>query len=165
MQQPIYLDYNATTPVDQRVLKRMLPFFTEQFGNASSKAHPFGWAAEEAVEQAREQVAEGLGATPEEITFTSGATEAVNLALKGAAAAYARKGRHIVTVQTEHKAVLDTCKTLERDGFDVTSLPVQPSGLVDFDELDAALTDETILVSVMWANNETGVIQPIADIA
>ena len=165
MKLPIYLDYNATTPVDPRVVERMLPFFTEQFGNASSKGHPFGWAAEEAVEQARQQIASGIGATPEEITFTSGATEAANLALKGAAAAYARKGRHIVTVQTEHKAVLDTCQTLERDGFNVTYLPVHPSGLLNLEALEAALTDETILVSVMWANNETGVIQPIADIA
>lgn len=165
MNLPIYLDYNATTPVDQRVMERMLPFFTKQFGNASSKAHPFGWAAEEAVEQARQHIAGVIGATPEEIIFTSGATEAANLALKGTAAAYARKGRHIVTVQTEHKAVLDTCKTLARDGFEVTCLPVHPGGLLDLGALEAALTDETILVSVMWANNETGVIQPIEAIA
>ena len=165
MKLPIYLDYNATTPVDERVLAQMVPFFTEHYGNASSKGHPFGWAAEEAVEQAREAVAACLGADANEIVFTSGATEAVNAAIKGVAGAYARKGRHLVTVQTEHKAVLDTCRALERQGFAVTYLPVHPNGLLDLDALDAALTDETILVAVMWANNETGVLQPIPEIA
>lgn len=165
MKLPIYLDYNATTPVDERVLAQMVPFFTEHYGNASSKGHPFGWAAEEAVEQAREAVAGCLGAEANEIVFTSGATEAINAAVKGVAGAYARKGRHLVTVQTEHKAVLDTCRALERQGFTVTYLPVHPSGLLDLDALDAVLTDETILVAVMWANNETGVLQPIPEIA
>ncbi len=165
MKLPIYLDHNATTPVDERVLARMVPFFTEQYGNASSKGHPFGWAAEEAVEQAREAVAGCLGAEVQEIVFTSGATEAINAALKGVAGAYARKGRHLVTVQTEHKAVLDTCRALERQGFAVTYLPVESNGLLDLNELDAALTDETILVAVMGANNETGVLQPIPEIA
>lgn len=165
MRLPVYLDYNATTPVDPRVLERMLPYFTEQFGNASSKGHAYGWAAEEAVTQAREQVAALLGADPSEIVFTSGATEAVNAALKGVAEAYAAKGRHLVTVQTEHSAVLDTCRALERQGFTVTYLPVDSDGLVDLAALEAALTPETILVSVMWANNETGVLQPIPEIA
>ena len=165
MKLPIYLDYNATTPVDERVLGQMMPFFTEHYGNASSKGHPFGWAAEEAVEQAREAVAECLGADADEIVFTSGATEAINAAMKGVAGAYARKGRHLVTVQTEHKAVLDTCRALERQGFTVTYLPVHPNGLLDLDALDAALTAETSLVAVMWANNETGVLQPIPEIA
>ena len=165
MKLPIYLDYNATTPVDERVLAQIVPFFTEHYGNASSKGHPFGWAAEEAVEQGRETVAGCMGAEASEIVFTSGATEAINAAMKGVAGAYARKGRHLVTLQTEHKAVLDTCRALERQGFTVTYLPVHPNGLLDFDALDAALTDETILVSVMWANNETGVLQPIPEIA
>ena len=165
MKLPIYLDHNATTPVDERVLARMLPFFTEHYGNASSKGHPHGWAAEEAVEQAREAVAACLGAEVKEIVFTSGATEAINAALKGVAGAYARKGRHLVTVQTEHKAVLDTCRALERQGFAVTYLPVESNGLLDLDELDDALTNETILVAAMWANNETGVLQPIPEIA
>ncbi len=165
MKLPIYLDHNATTPVDERVLARMLPFFTEHYGNASSKGHPHGWAAEEAVEQARETVAACLGAEAREIIFTSGATEAVNAAIKGVAGAYARKGRHFVTVQTEHKAVLDTCRALERQGFAVTYLPVLSNGLLDLDELDDALTDETVLVAVMGANNETGVLQPIPEIA
>ncbi len=165
MKLPIYLDHNATTPLDERVLARMLPFFTEHYGNASSKSHPFGWAAGEAVDQAREAVADWLGAEAGEIVFTSGATEAVNAAMKGVAGAYAQKGRHLVTVQTEHKAVLDTARALERQGFRITYLPVQPNGLLNLDTLDAALTDETILVSVMWANNETGVLQPIPEIA
>lgn len=165
MKLPIYLDYNATTPVDERVLARMLPFFTEQYGNASSKGHPYGWAAEEAVEQAREAVATCLGAEASEIVFTSGATEAVNAAIKGVAGAYARKGRRLVTVQTEHKAVLDTCRALERQGFAATYLPVDANGLLALDVLDDALTDETILVAVMTANNETGVLQPIPEIA
>lgn len=165
MKLPIYLDYNATTPVDERVLARMLPFFTDQYGNASSKGHPYGWAAEEAVEQAREAVATCLGAEASEIVFTSGATEAVNAAIKGVAGAYARKGRRLVTVQTEHKAVLDTCRALERQGFAATYLPVDANGLLALDVLDDALTDETILVAVMTANNETGVLQPIPEIA
>ena len=165
MKLPIYLDYNASTPVDERVLARMMPFFTEQYGNASSKGHPFGWAAEEAVEQAREAVAACLGAEAREIVFTSGATEAINATLKGVAGAYGRKGRHLVTVQTEHKAMLDTCRSLERQGCSVTYLPVQPNGLLDLDTLDDALTDETILVAVMAGNNETGVLQPIPEIA
>lgn len=165
MNLPIYLDYNATTPVDARVLEAMLPYFTERYGNASSKGHAYGWAAEEAVEQAREQVAALMGAEVREVVFTSGATESINLALKGVAEAYARKGRHLVTVQTEHKATLDACRTLERQGSRVTYLPVDENGLVRPDDVEAALTDETVLVSVMWANNETGVIQPVEEIA
>ena len=165
MQKPIYFDYNATTPVDERVLERMLPYFTEHYGNPSSSGHPFGWTAAEAVQQAREQVATALGADPAEVLFTAGATESINTALKGVTEAYAERGRHVVTVQTEHKAVLDACHTLERQGFRVTFLPVDADGRVDLDALEAALTDETILVSVMWANNETGVIQPIEAIA
>lgn len=165
MKRPIYLDHNATTPVDERVLERMLPFFTEHYGNASSKGHPFGWAAEEAVEHARVAVAACLGAEANEIVFTSGATEAINAALKGVAGVYGDMGRHLITAETEHKAVLDTCHALERQGFTVTYLPVDVHGLLDLDALDAALTDETILVAVMWANNETGVLQPIPEIA
>ncbi len=161
MKLPVYLDYNATTPVDPVVLERMLPFFREHFGNPSSTGHAYGWAAEEAVTQAREQVAGLLGATPEEIVFTSGATEAINMAVKGVAEAYARKGRHVVTVQTEHAAVLGACRALERRGFRVTYLPVAPDGRVAPDDVAAALTEETILVAVMWANNETGVLQPV----
>ena len=165
MHLPIYLDCNATTPVDARVLEAMLPYFTERYGNASSKGHAYGWAAEEAVEQAREQVAALIGAEAREVVFTSGATESINLALKGVAEAYVRKGRHVVTVETEHKATLDACRTLERQGNRVTYLPVDENGLVRPADVEAALTDETILVSVMWANNETGVIQPIEEIA
>lgn len=165
MDLPIYLDYNATTPLDGRVLERMAPFFTQYFGNASSKGHAYGWAAQEAVEQAREEVASLLGAEPAEIFFTSGATESVNLALKGAAATYERKGRHIVTVETEHSAVIESCRALERDGLEVTVLPVGRDGRIDLDRLADALRQDTILVSVMWANNETGVLQPIDEIA
>lgn len=165
MKRPVYLDYNATTPVDPRVLEQMLPFFTEHYGNASSKGHAFGWAAAEAVKQAREEVAHVIGADPEEIYFTGGATESLNMAIKGVATTYSRKGRHIVTVQTEHKGVLNACKALEREGYTVTYLSVGPDGLIDLDDLGNALTDETILVAVMWANNETGVIQPIPEIA
>ena len=165
MKRPVYLDYNATTPVDTRVLDRMLPFFTEHYGNASSKGHAFGWAAAEAVKQAREAVADVIGADPEEIYFTGGATESLNTAIKGVATTYSRKGRHIITVQTEHKGVLNACKALERDGFSITYLPVDAAGLIDLNELEQTLTDETILVSVMWANNETGVIQRIPEIA
>ena len=165
MELPVYLDYNATTPVDERVVEAMLPYFSERFGNASSTTHSFGWAAEEAVEQAREQVASFLGAADAgEVFFTSGATEAINTAIKGIAEAYGRKGRHIVTAQTEHKAVLDTCKALEHQDFNVTYLPVGESGRIDPDDVEAALTDETILAAIMWANNETGVLQPIPEI-
>jgi cysteine desulfurase len=161
---PIYLDYHATTPVDPRVVQEMLPYFTEKFGNAASRNHPFGWEAEEAVELARKRVADLIGASPKEIVFTSGATESDNLAIKGAAEMYREKGRHIITCVTEHKAVIDTCKRLEKDGYRVTYLPVQKDGLVSIDDVRAAITSETILISIMAANNEIGVIQPIADI-
>ena len=161
---PIYLDYHATTPVDPRVVSAMLPYFTEHFGNAASRNHPFGWAAEEAVEKARKQVADLIGATAKEIVFTSGATESDNLAIKGVAAMYREKGHHIITCVTEHKAVIDTCKHLEKDGYRVTYLPVQKDGLISLEELRAAITDKTILISIMTANNEIGVVQPIAEI-
>lgn len=161
---PVYLDYNATTPCDERVVEAMLPFFTKHFGNAASKSHPFGWEAEEAVEVAREQVAKLIGAEPKEIIFTSGATEADNLALKGIAEAYSSKGNHIITVSTEHKAVLDTCKHLEKQGAVVTCLNVKEDGLIDLGDLEAAIKPETILIAVMYANNETGVIQPVREI-
>lgn len=165
MKQPVYLDHNATTPVDERVLEQMIPYFSEQYGNASSQTHAYGWTAEEAVQQGREQVTGVLGAgSPNEIIFTSGATEAINTAIKGTAEAYGRVGRHIVTVKTEHKAVLDTCQALEHQDFDVTYLPVDEAGRVNPEEVADAITDETILVSVMWANNETGVLQPIPEI-
>ncbi|MEZ4702687.1 MAG: cysteine desulfurase family protein [Rhodothermales bacterium] len=164
MKLPIYLDFNATTPVDPRVLERMMPYFTMHYGNASSKGHAFGWAAAEGVTQAREQVAGALGAEPAEIVFTGGATESLNLAIKGVASAYRSKGRHLVTVATEHSAVLKSCTALEREGWAVTRLPVEKSGLVSPEAVEAALTDETVLVAVMWANNETGVIQPIREI-
>jgi cysteine desulfurase len=162
---PIYLDNHATTPVDPRVLEAMLPYFTERFGNAASRYHSFGWTAEKAVEEARKKIAALMGAEPKEIVFTSGATESNNLAIKGAAEAYASRGDHIVTVATEHRAVLDTAKHLEKSGWHVTYLPVNGDGLVDPDQLRAAITDRTILVSVMYANNEIGVIQPISAIA
>jgi cysteine desulfurase len=161
---PIYMDNHATTPVDPRVLEAMLPYFTDRFGNAASRNHSFGWQAEEAVEIARKQVADLIGATAKEIVITSGATESDNLAIKGAARMYREKGNHLVTVVTEHKAVIDTCKHLEKDGFQVTYLPVKRDGLVDLDQLRAAVTDRTILISVMAANNEVGVLQPIAEI-
>ena len=164
MATPIYLDYNATTPVDPRVLDAMLPFFGEHFGNASSE-HAFGWAADEAVKQARERTAKLIGATPRTMFFTSGATESISLAIRGAGDVYGGRRHRIVTVQTEHRAVLATCEAMEREGFETTYLPVDATGLVDLDALEAALNDETFLVSVMWANNETGVIQPIAEIA
>ena len=161
---PIYMDNHATTPVDPRVVEEMLPFFNEKFGNAASRNHSFGWAAEEAVEQARERIAKILGATAKEIIFTSGATESDNLAIKGVAEMYKEKGNHIVTAVTEHKAVLDTCKRLEKYGYWVTYLPVQTDGLIDLDDLRHAIGDKTILVTIMAANNEIGVLQPIAEI-
>src|SRR5438309_504532 len=161
---PIYMDYHATTPVDPRVLDAMLPFFTNHFGNAASRNHPFGWEAEEAVEKARKQVADLIGANAKEIVFTSGATESDNLAIKGAAEMYREKGNHIITCVTEHKAVIDTCKRLEKEGFRVTYLAVQKDGRLNLDELRAAITDKTILISIMTANNEIGVLQPIAEI-
>lgn len=161
---PIYLDCHATTPVDPRVVEAMLPFFTEHFGNPASLTHAYGWEAEAAVTTARETIAAALHASPEEIVFTSGATEANNLAIKGIAEACFSRGRHIVTVQTEHSAVLDPCRYLESLGFEVTYLPVQPDGLVDLNTLDKAFRDDTVLVSVMAANNEIGVLQPLAEI-
>lgn len=161
---PIYLDCHSTTPVDERVLQEMLPYFTEHFGNAASNNHQYGWESEAAVKQARETIAKAIKASPEEIIFTSGATEANNLAIKGVAEAYFQKGRHIITVQTEHNAVLDPCKYLETLGFKVTYLPVKPDGLIDLKELEAAFQPDTILVSVMAANNEIGVLQPLAEI-
>lgn len=158
---PIYLDCHATTPVDPRVLKAMMPYFTEHFGNPASVTHAYGWEAEAAVQQARESLAAAIGAVPEEIVFTSGATEANNLAIKGVAEAYLSKGRHLITVETEHSAVLDPCRYLQTLGFEVTFLPVQPDGLIDLDQLEKAIRPDTILVSVMAANNEIGVIQPI----
>lgn len=161
---PIYLDNNATTRMDPRVLEAMLPYFTEHFGNAASRNHPFGWQAEEAVDYAREQVASLIGANPKEIIFTSGATESDNLAIKGVYEMYARKGNHIITVNTEHKAVLDACKHIEKLGGSVTYLEPNGEGLIDLTELEAAITDKTVLISVMYANNEIGVIQPIKEI-
>lgn len=164
MKLPIYMDYQATTPMDPRVLEEMLPWFVEKFGNPASRSHAFGWEADVAVEQAREQVAQLLGADPREIVFTSGATESDNLAIQGVARFYQDKGRHIITLVTEHKAVLDTCRHLEAEGFHVTYLPVQKNGLVDLELLAATITDQTLLVSIMAANNEIGVIQPLAAI-
>ena len=162
---PIYMDYHATTPVDPRVVEEMLPYFTNVFGNAASRSHVFGWRAEEAVEHARERVASLIGAdSSKEIVFTSGATESDNLAIKGVAEYYREKGNHIITTQIEHKAVLDTCKRLEKQGFEVTYLPVDRFGMVSPDDVKNAITDKTILVSVMLANNEVGTIQPIAEI-
>ncbi len=162
-QRPIYLDCHATTPVDERVLEAMLPYFTEYFGNPSS-LHQYGWEAEMAIKQGRELIAGSINATPEEIVFTSGATEANNLAIKGVAEAYFSQGKHIITVVTEHRAVLDPCKYLETLGFEVTYLPVKPDGLIDLEVLEAAIRPDTILVSVMAANNEIGVLQPIKEI-
>lgn len=161
---PVYLDNQATTPVDPRVLEAMLPYFTEKFGNPASRSHSFGWAAGEAVETARAQVAKLIGADPKEILFTSGGTEGDNLAIKGAAYAGKAKGNHIVTAVTEHKAVLDSCKHLEKEGIRVTYLPVRKDGLIDLDQFRQAITDQTILVTIMHANNEIGVLQPIAEI-
>lgn len=165
MELPIYLDNNATTPLDPRVLEAMLPYFTSKFGNAASRNHAFGWVAEEGVDYAREQVAKLIGCTEKEIIFTSGATEADNLAIKGVYEMYAEKGNHIITATTEHKAVLDTCKHLEKQGAKVTYLNVKEDGLIDLAELEAAMTPETILVTIMYGNNEIGVIQPIKEIA
>ncbi len=161
---PIYMDNHATTPCDPRVFEAMRPFFIERFGNAASRNHQFGWQAEEAVENARKQVAELIGVSPKEVVFTSGATESDNLTIKGVAENYRERGNHIVTVITEHKAVLDSCKRLEKYGFKVAYLPVDSEGLISPDDVKAAITDKTILVSVMMANNEIGVIQPIAEI-
>ncbi len=164
MQRPIYLDCHATTPVDERVLEAMLPYFRESFGNPASVGHLYGWEAEEAVRSAREAIALAINATPAEIIFTSGATEANNLALKGVAETYHQKGRHIITVQTEHNAVLDPCAYLHSLGFEITYLPVKSDGLIDLQELEQSIRADTILVSVMAANNEIGVLQPIAEI-
>jgi len=164
MKLPIYMDYHATTPMDPRVFETMKPYFMETFGNSASRNHSFGWQAEEAVEKSRKQIADLIGATPKEIVFTSGATESNNLALKGVAEMYAEKGNHIITAATEHKAVLDTCKRLEKHGIRVTYLPVQSNGLVDLEMLKDAITDKTILVSIMYANNEIGVLQNMAEI-
>jgi cysteine desulfurase len=161
---PIYLDNNATTPVDPRVLDAMLPYFREEFGNAASRSHAYGWRAEEAVEDAREKIAALIGASGKELVFTSGATESNNLAIKGVAEFYKDKGDHIITTRTEHKCVLDTCKRLERQGFRVTYLDVDKAGRVSADQVREAMTDKTILVSVMFANNEIGTVQPVAEI-
>ena len=161
---PIYLDNSATTPVDPRVADKMIPYLVEKFGNPASRSHAFGWEAEAAVEEAREEVARLVNADPKEIVWTSGATESDNLAIKGAANFYSGKGKHLITVKTEHKAVLDTCRELERTGFEVTYLDVQDNGLIDLDAFKAAIRPDTILVSVMFVNNEIGVIQPIAEI-
>ena len=163
-QRPIYLDAHATTPMDQRVLDVMLPYFTESFGNPSTNTHLYGWEASAAVKNAREAIANIINASPEEIVFTSGATEANNLAIKGVAEAYFSQGKHIITVATEHRAVLDPCAYLETLGFEVTYLPVQANGILDLDKLAAAIREDTILVSVMAANNEIGVLQPLAEI-
>ena len=162
---PIYLDHYATTPMDPRVLEAMIPYFVENFGNAASRNHSFGWQAEEAVDYAREQIAQLIGAEPKEIIFTSGATEGDNLGIKGVYEMYASKGNHIITCTTEHKAVLDTCKHLEKLGAEVTYLEVQPDGLIDLKQLEAAMKPTTILVAIMYANNEIGVIQPVKEIS
>src|SRR5437763_8843622 len=156
---PIYMDNHATTPMDPRVLEEMLPYFMEKFGNAASRNHSFGWAGEEGVETSRERIAKLIGATAKEVIFTSGATESDNLAIKGVAEMYREKGNHIITAVTEHKAVLDTCKHLEKGGFRVTYMPVQKDGLVDLEDLKRAIDDKTILVTIMAANNEIGILQ------
>src|SRR5580693_597989 len=161
---PIYMDNHATTPLDPRVLDAMMPYLTKVFGNAASRNHSFGWEAEAAVEKAREQVAKLIGATAKEIIFTSGATESTNLAIKGIAEMYKERGNHIITQVTEHKATLDTCKRLEKSGYRITYLPVQADGLIDLEDLKRAMDDQTILVSIMYANNEIGVIQPVREI-
>ena len=162
---PIYLDNNATTPMDPRVLEAMTPYFLEDYGNAASRNHPFGWKAEEAVDYAREQVAKLIGADPKEIIFTSGATEGDNLGIKGVFEMYAQKGNHIITATTEHKAVLDTCKHIEKLGGEVTYLQVKADGLIDLKELEAAIRPTTILISIMWANNEIGTVMPVREIS
>ena len=162
--QPIYLDYQATTPMDPRVLEVMMPYFTHKFGNPGSRSHAYGWEAEEAVEKARGQIAKLIGADEKEVIYTSGATESNNLAIRGVAEFYKDRKNHIITTVTEHKCVLDTCRHLEQQGFEVTYLPVQQNGLLDLDVLRAAITDKTVLVSVMAVNNEIGVIQPLAEI-
>ncbi|HEY4730318.1 MAG TPA: IscS subfamily cysteine desulfurase [Myxococcales bacterium] len=164
MKLPIYMDNNATTPLDPRVLEAMMPYLTTEFGNAASRSHPFGWKAEEAVDRAREQIASLIGGSEKEIVFTSGATESINLALKGAAEFYKEKGNHLITVRTEHKATLDTMKRLERQGFEVTYLPTDKDGRISAKQLREAITEKTILVSVMLANNEIGTVQPIAEL-
>ncbi|MBL8802573.1 MAG: IscS subfamily cysteine desulfurase [Planctomycetes bacterium] len=164
MKLPIYLDHQATTPCDPRVVEAMLPYFTEHYGNAASRNHKYGWAAEEAVERSREQIAALLGANAKEIVFTSGSTESINLALKGAAEMYADKGKHIITCQAEHKAVLDVCKHLEQQGFEVTYLQPDKSGRVSLEQVAAALRPDTIVVALMWANNEVGTLNPIREI-
>jgi cysteine desulfurase len=161
---PIYMDNHATTPLDPRVLEAMMPYLTGTFGNAASRNHSFGWEAEQGVEKAREQIAKLIGCTAKEIIFTSGATESNNLAIKGVAEMYRERGNHIITQMTEHKAVLDTCKRLEKSGYRITYLPVQADGLIDIEDLKRAMDDQTILVSIMYANNEIGVIQPIREI-
>lgn len=165
LQLPVYLDHNATTPCDPRVVEAMIPYFTQNFGNAASRNHPFGWQAEEAVDYAREQVAKLIGADPKEIIFTSGATEGDNLAIKGVFEMYASKGNHIITCNIEHKAVLDTCKHLEKEGAEVTYLHVKPNGLVDLAELEAAIKPTTILIAIMYANNEIGTVNPMKEIS
>ena len=162
---PIYLDHNATTPCDPRVVETMVPYFTQHFGNSASRNHPFGWQAEEAVDYAREQVAKLIGAEPKEIIFTSGATEGDNLAIKGVFDMYSSKGNHIITATTEHKAVLDTCKHIEKAGGDVTYLEVNAEGLINLEELEAAIKPTTILIAIMYANNEIGTIQPVREIS
>src|ERR1700690_3592924 len=164
MKLPIYMDNHAPTPVDPRVFEAMRPYLTNIFGNSASRNHSFGWEAEEATEKARKQVASLIGANAKEIVLTSGATESNNLALKGVAEMYAEKGNHMITAATEHKAILDTCKRLEKEGVRVTYLPVQQNGLVDLDQFKDAITDKTILVSIMYANNEIGVVQPMKEI-
>ncbi len=165
LQLPVYLDHNATTPCDPRVVEAMIPYFTQNFGNAASRNHPFGWQAEEAVDYAREQVAKLIGADPKEIIFTSGATEGDNLAIKGVYEMYASKGNHIITCNIEHKAVLDTCKHIEKEGGEVTYLKVQPNGLIDLAELEAAIKPTTILIAIMYANNEIGTVNPVKEIS
>ncbi|MBA4166426.1 MAG: IscS subfamily cysteine desulfurase [Chitinophagaceae bacterium] len=165
MKFPIYLDHNATTPCDPRVVETMIPFFTEHFGNSASRNHPFGWEAEEGVDYAREQIAKLINADPKEIIFTSGATEGDNLAIKGVFDMYASKGNHIITATTEHKAVLDTCKHIQKEGGEVTYLEVKPDGLIDLAELEAAIKPTTILIAIMYANNEIGTIQPVKEIS
>src|ERR1700746_308481 len=161
---PIYMDNHATSPLDPRVLEAMMPFFTSKFGNAASRNHSFGWEAEQAVETAREQIAKLIGASAKEIIFPSGATESNNLAIKGTAEMYRERGNHIITQVTEHKAVLDTCKKLEKYGYRVTYLPVKADGLIDLEDLQRAIDDKTLLVTIMAANNQSGVLQPIREI-